>query len=172
MSYIRSKVRYNCFCKLKGNEAPDQEVIKVIEEQLGKYTWSGFTTDWDVAVFPDKIKVIPNVRDINRVMEVCTYAHIASKNNIKFDQLSDADMAVVQMVESQFLDGKMDWNNFMQAWGVRWVPDRQRIETYLLNVPSGQIDVTPELIQKVLERGSASADDLYNSVAVNLSREE
>lgn len=172
MSYIRSKVRYNCFCKRKGNEAPDQEVVKIIEEQLGNYTWSKFTEDWDVVVFSDKIKVIPNVKDISRVMEVCTYAHIASKNNIKFDQLSDADTAVVQMIESQFLDGKMDWNNFMQSWGVRWVPDRQRVETYLLNVPSGQIEVTPELIQQVLARGSASADDLFNSVAVNLSKEE
>lgn len=172
MAYIRSKVRYNCFCKRKGNEAPDQDIVSVIEKQLGKFTWSGFTDEWDVAVFPDQIKVIPNVRDINRVIEVCTYAHIASKNNIKFDQLNDSDTAVVQMIESQFLEGKMTWDNFMQAWGVRWVPERRRIESYLLNVPSGQIEVTPELIQKVLERGGAAAEETYKSVAINLSKED
>ena len=172
MSYIRSKVRYNCFCKRKGNEAPDQAVVQEIEKQLGKFKWESFTEDWDVVVFPDKIKVIPNIKDISRVMEVCTYAHIASKNNIKFDQLNDSDMAVVQMIESQFLDGKMDWNNFMQSWSVRWVPDRQRVETYLLNVPTGQIEITPELIQTVLERGSASAENLFNKISVNLDRKD
>lgn len=172
MAFIRSKVRYNCFCKRKGNEGPDQEVISIIEKQLGKYTWSGFTEDWDVVVFPNEIKVIPNVKDINRVMEVCTYAHIAAKNNIKFDHLSDSDMAVVQMIESQFLEGKMSWENFMQVWGIRWVPDRKRVETYLLNTPSGQIEVTPELIQKVLERGGSSSEELYKNIVVNLNKED
>lgn len=172
MSFIRSKVRYNCFCKRKGNEAPDQEVVNLIEKQLGNYTWSGFTQDWDVVVFPDRIKVIPNIKDISRVMEVCTYTHIAAKNNIILNQLSDSDSAIVQMVESQFLEGKMNWENFMQAWGVRWVSDRSRIETYLLNVPAGQIEVTPELIQKVLERGERMNNEMLNSVAVNLNKED
>lgn len=157
--FIRSQVRYNCFCKKKGNPPKDKSIIDVIEPQLTDgYTWSNFTDKWDVAVSATTIKVIPNVTDIARVSEVCTQAAFYAKKGFDMEFETDEERAIVEMVESHFLEGKMTWANFRTNWNIRWDSERNRIETYLINVPTNQKTVTPEMIEAVVARGQTAAE--------------
>lgn len=164
--YVRRDVRYNCF-RMKNGVAPkNQEIIDIIEKQRGNFEWSKFAIDWDVAVTPNQIKVMPSIKDINKVTEICTYKYIAAKKGIEMDRLSDEEEAIVEMIEAQFLEGKMTWANYRERWGIRWENERNRIETYLTNIPSGQIDVTEEMIRAVFERGQSAAETVLGEVRV------
>lgn len=174
MSYIRSKVRYNCFCMRKGVTPPDSEVVSVIEKQLGNRKWSDFTDTWDILVTNNKITVVSNIKDINKVTEICMYAHIAAKSGLEISPEEPEDKAIIHMIESQFLDGKMTWENYRSKWSLRWDDERKRIETYLLKLPYTQIPVTQEMIDMVLQRGIAETNEMYKSAdgVVQTSKEE
>lgn len=166
--YARRDVRYNCFRMKNGVPPKNQDIIDEIEKQMGDFEWSKFAVDWDVAVTPNQIKVMPSIKDINKVTEICTYKYIAAKKGIEMDRLSDEEEAIVEMIEAQFLEGKMTWANYRERWGIRWENDRNRIETYLTNIPSGQIDVTEEMIQEILERGRYNESQFFADVKVIL----
>lgn len=168
MNYARSDVRYNCFRMKRGNVPKRQDIIDEIQRQLGEYTWSEFGEEWDVAVTPTRLKVIPSIKDINKVSEICAYKYIAAKKGFEIDNLSDEEEAIISMIESQFLDGKMSWSNYRETWGVRWENERNRIETYLMHTPQGQITVTDEMINRVLERGSADNNALFEQIKVTI----
>lgn len=164
--YVRRDVRYNCFRMKNGVPPKNQEIIDIIEKQRGNFEWAKFAIDWDVAVTSNQIKVMPSIKDINKVTEICTYKYIAAKKGIEMDRLSDEEEAIVEMIEAQFLEGKMNWANYREKWGIKWENERNRIETYLTNIPSGQIDVTEEMIQKVLERGQSDGESVLGEVRV------
>lgn len=166
--YARRDVRYNCFRMKNGVTPKNQEIIDAIEKQMGDFEWSKFAVEWDVAVTPSQIKVMPSIKDINKVTEICTYKYIAAKKGIEMDRLSDEEEAIVEMIEAQFLEGKMTWANYRERWGIRWENERNRIETYLTNIPSGQIDVTEEMIQRVLERGQSDGESVLGEVRVKI----
>lgn len=173
MTYIRSKVRYNCFCMKKGNKPKDSAVVDVIAKQLGSFTWDKFGEEWDVAVHKNNIVVVRNIKDINKVMEVCLYAQFAAKQGIEIADLNDEDMAVVHMIESQFLEGRMTWANYRSHWNVRWDDERKRVETYLLNLPLSQQPVTEEMIQHVLDRGVNQAKKLVDEIlTISIGKKE
>lgn len=157
--FIRSQVRYNCFSKKKGNPPRDQSIVDLIETQLvDGYEWSNFADVWDVAVSSTSIKVIPNITDIARVSEVCTQAAFFAKKGFDMEFDTEEDKAIVDMVESHFLEGKMTWANFRTHWNIRWDNERNRIETYLINIQPNQKTVTPEMIEAVITRGQTAAE--------------
>lgn len=164
MNYVRSDVRYDCFRMKKGFAPKRQDLIDEIQKHLGDYRWGGFGEEWDVAVTPTRIKVIPSIKDINKVTEICSYKYIASKKGFDIDNLTDQEESIILMIEAQFLDGKMSWSNYRENWGVRWDDERKRVETYLMNVSQGQITVTDEMIQLVLERGTAEKNALFEQI--------
>ena len=168
MAYVRSEVRQNCFLMKKGKPARNKEIVDTIEEIKGPYAWSEFTDKWDVYVTGGQIKIVPCIKDIGKVAEICSYKYVAVKNNIEMEKLNDEEEAIIEMIESQFLDGKMDWSNYRKSWGVYWNQDRNRVETYLMNLPESQIQVTEEMIQKVLERGTADSNSIFAEVKVLL----
>lgn len=174
MSYRRSVVRYNCFCMKKGNPPPNPDIVSRIEEQFTDERWGDFSVGWDVMVAGDKLTIVSNIKDVNKVMEVCAYAHIAAKSGLTVSPDNEEDAAIIHMIESQFLDGRMDWLNYRTAWGIRWDTERSRVETYLLRTPRTQTPVTQEMIDMVLQRGIASANEMYDSVsaAVTSSKED
>lgn len=166
--YARRDVRYNCFRMKNGVPPKNHDIIDIIEKQMDEFKWDKFAEEWDVAVTPTQIKVMPSIKDINKVTEICTYKYIAAKKGIEMDRLSDEEEAIVQMIEAQFLEGKMTWANYRERWGIRWENERNRIETYLTNIPSGQIDVTEEMIQRVLERGQNDVNSTLGEVRVKI----
>lgn len=164
MNYARNDVRYNCFRMKRGIAPKRQDIIDALETQLGEYNWNDFGEEWDVAVTPTQIKVIPSIKDINKVTEICSYKYIAAKKGFDIDSLTEQEEAIVLMIETQFLEGKMSWSNYREKWGVRWDDERKRVETYLMNVSQGQITVTDEMIQLVLERGTAEKNALFEQI--------
>jgi len=166
--YARRDVRYECFRMKNGTPPKRQEIVDLVEKEKGDFEWSKFAVDWDVYVTSSKISVVRCIRDINKVTEICSYKYIAAKKNFEMEVLSDEEEAIISMIEAQFLDGLMTWRNYREAWGVRWEPERNRIETYLMNMPQTQIEVTPEMIQQVLERGTAASDVLFDAVKVSI----
>ncbi len=157
--FIRSQVRYNCFCKKKGTPPKDQSVVDLIEPQfVNDYNWSNFADKWDVAVKPTTVKVIPNVTDIARVSEVCMQASFYAKKGLDMEFDTDEDRAIVDMIEAHFLEGKMTWVNFRTNWNIRWDNERNRIETYLINIQPNQKTVTSEMIEAVITRGQTATE--------------
>lgn len=163
--FVRSQVRYNCFCMKKGNSPKNQDIVDVVSSQLaGGYTWDNFTDAWDVVVRPNEIKVVANIKDIARVTEVCIQASIYAKKGIEFDFDTDEERAIVDMIESHFLEGKMSWDNFRTNWNIRWDNERCRVETYLTNVPTNQTTVTKEMIDAQIVRGQQEANELLTTI--------
>lgn len=166
--YARRDVRYNCFRMKSGYPPKKQEIVDLVEAAKGDFEWSKFADEWDVYVTQSKINVVRCIKDINKVNEICAYKYIAAKKNFEMDAMSDEEESIVGMIEAQFLDGIMSWKNYREVWGVKWEPERNRIETFLMNMPQTQIEVTPEMIQQVLERGTSASDVLFDSVKVIL----
>ena len=166
--YARRDVRYECFRMKNGTPPKRQEIVDLVEKGRGDFEWAKFANEWDVYVTKSAIKVVRNIKDINKVTEICSYKYIAAKKNFEMDAMSDEEEAIVSMIEAQFLDGLMTWRNYREAWGVKWEPERNRIETFLMNMPQTQIEVTPDMIQKVLERGTAASDALFDIVKVSI----
>jgi rubrerythrin len=152
-----------------GTPPKRQEIVDLVEKEKGNFDWAKFADEWDVYVTKSSIKVVRNIKDINKVTEICSYKYIAAKKNFEMDAMSDEEEAIVSMIEAQFLDGLMTWRNYREAWGVRWDDERKRIETYLMNMPQTQIEVTPEMIQKVLDRGTAESNVLFDSVQISIN---
>lgn len=167
--YARRDVRYECFRMKNGTPPKRQEIVDLVEKVRGDFEWSKFADEWDVYVTKSEIKVVRNIKDINKVTEICSYKYIAAKKNFEMDAMTDEEEAIVSMIEAQFLDGIMTWKNYREVWGVKWESERNRIETFLMNMPQSQIEVTPEMIQKVLERGTASSDVLFDTIKVTIN---
>lgn len=170
--YARRDVRYECFRMRNGGPPSRQDIVDIIDSLKGDFEWSEFGTDWDVYVSGDKINVVRNIKDMNKVTEICSYKYIAAKKNFDMDKMSDEEEAIVEMIEAQFLDKIMSWKNYREIWGVRWDTERSRIETYLMNMPQSQIEVTEDMIQKVLERGTAASDVLFDQIKITLKDKE
>ena len=170
MSFIRSVVRYNCFCMKKGIQPKNPEIVELIKPMLAGHEWSDFTITWDVAVKPNKIIVIATIKDIAKVLEVCTMVNICTKSGIALPELSSEEDAIKQMIEAFFLEGIMTWENFKHTWNIRWDHERNRIETYLLTAPVIQDPVTEEQIQAQLDRGFKENEDLLQQAMELIER--
>lgn len=170
--YARREVRYECFRMKNGTQPTRQDIVDLIDGLKGEFEWSKFGADWDVYVSGGKVNVVRNIKDMNKVTEICSYKYIAAKKNFDMDKMSDEEEAIVEMIEAQFLEKIMSWKNYREMWGVRWDDERSRIETYLMNMPQSQIEVTEEMIQKVLERGTAASDVLFDQIKITLKDKE
>lgn len=170
--YARRDVRYECFRMKNGLPPKRQDIVDFVETLKGDFEWSKFSAEWDVYVSKGEIKVVRNIKDINKVTEICSYKYIAAKKNFEMDKMSDEEEAIVEMIEAQFLEGKMSWKNYREIWGVKWDNERSRIETFLMNMPQTQIEVTEDMIQKVLERGTAASDVLFDQIKITLKDKE
>jgi len=149
-----------------------QDIIDMVNSLKNDFEWDKFGTDWDVYVSGGTLKVVRNIKDMNKVTEICSYKYIAAKKNFEMDKMTDEEESIVAMIEAQFLDRIMSWKNYREIWGVKWDNERSRIETYLMNMPQSQIEVTEEMIQKVLERGSAASDILFDQIKITLKDKE
>jgi hypothetical protein len=162
--YSRYDVRYNCFRMKKGNPPKDPAVIALVEEARGNYSWTDFGDKWDVIIKKDKIVVFPSIKDINSVTEVCAKKQLTVEMKLE-KEWNTQEEAIIMMVEAQFLDNLMTWENYKKSWNVRWDADQNRIITYLLKLPKTQEEVTQEMIDKKLQESIANTKQQKSSIA-------
>lgn len=160
----RYDVRYNCYRMKKGNTPKNQEIIDQVNTARGKFSWEEFADTWDVAVKGDQILAFASIKDVNAVTEVCAKKQMITEMGVDKEWTPEED-AIIQMIESQFLEGIMDWSGYKKTWRVKWDDDQKRITTELLNLPKTQTEVTQELVDKKLREQIASAKKIREQVA-------
>ena len=85
----------------------------------------------------------------NLVAETCAKKNLTIELGIEKEWAPEEE-AVIQMIEAQFLENIMTWENYKQKWNVRWNFDQNRVETFLVNRPAIQNEVTQEMIDAKL----------------------
>lgn len=167
----RYDVRNACFRMKKGVKPKDQELLKLIEEAKGGRSWQDFDVSWDIVVKHNLPVVIASIKDINLVIEVCAKRNLMAEMKIDRDW-TEQELAVIQTMEAQFLDGIMTWENFRKRWNVRWNNERNRIDTCLINQPVIQTEVTQEMIDAKLREAMAAKKPVSATLEVRPMTEE
>lgn len=148
----RYEVRNNCFRMQRGAAPSNPELIAEIDKLRGNFSWRDFSQEWDVNVTNGKIYVYKSIKDINAVSEVCAKCNMAADMDIQKDW-TDEEQAVINMIESQFLEGKMDWKNYKTAWRIKWDNEQNRIVTEIIRSAPLQKEVTQAMIdEKIREQ--------------------
>lgn len=167
----RYEVRNNCYRMKKGVAPRDPEIIAEIDSLRDGRSWVDFDDTWDVVVKKEKIIVIPSIKDLNLVSETCAKKNLTVEIGVEKEWSVQED-AVIQMIEAQFLEGIMTWSNYREKWNVRWNFDQNRVETYIVNRPSIQTEVTQEMIDAKLRESMKSIPKSTTSLEVRPMTEE
>jgi hypothetical protein len=167
----RYDVRNACFRMKKGVKPTDLDILQQLEEAKGNRSWQDFDVTWDVVVKNNKPVVIASIKDINMVIEVCAKKSLTAEMNID-REWSEQELSVIQTMEAQFLDGIMTWENFRKRWNVRWNSERNRIDTFLINQPAIQTEVTQEMIDRKLQEAMSARKPVSATLEVRPMTEE
>lgn len=145
----RSELRHACY-RARKNAATEKnkEALALVEPLLtDKQTWSNFSTEWDLMVnTAGNIIIIQPELDSEFIKSTCLDIKLSVMKGLPLDELSDRQQNIKSIVESQMLDGLMDWTNYNSKWRVFVNKDVGMIETKLISQP-GQKPVTQEMIQ-------------------------
>lgn len=145
----RSELRHACY-RAKKNAATDKNraLLTLVEPLLqDSQTWSNFADEWDLMLDTNKnIVIIQPEVDLEFIRGTCLEIKMSIKKDLPLDDLSDRQMNIKSIVESQMLEGLMDWSNYNKTWKVTVNKDVGMIETQLMSSP-GQKPVTNEMIQ-------------------------
>jgi len=154
----------NTAYKMRNNKTPVfPEVVKVLEPLLEEkgFNWAGFPDTWDVVQVKGETKVIHAVRDLREAETVCAQQQMVVKVNAEPD-FDARELAIVESIEAQFLEGIMDWLNYRDEWNLA-KDDQGRIVTKLIKrKPAQKIEITQEVldekIKEQLKKTSGSED--------------
>lgn len=148
--YSRSELRHACY-RAKNNAATEKNkvVLEVVEPLLSdSQTWSGFGTKWDLMLDTNNnIKIIKPEVDSEFIKDTCLEIKMSIKNDMPLDDLSERQLNVKHIVESQMLDGIMTWQNYNKVWKVFVDKDVGMIGTSVIHEQPTQKPVTDEMIQ-------------------------
>lgn len=148
----RYELRNTAYALRNGKRAKYPEVVEVLEPLLEEkgWNWAGFPEVWDVVQLKGEVKVIAAIRNLPEAEAVCAQKQMAEKLGADPD-FGDREIAVVESIETQFLDGIMDWTNYRSEWGVV-KDDVGRIITKLLKrKPAQKLEVTQDVIDQKLK---------------------
>lgn len=150
--YTRYMVRNTCFGMKKGKSLSEdrKEIVKEIEKQLKKkkYSWSNFSKLWDVFVTKDKINVVTIINDMNIIRSVCDQKKMVEEYNIKDKVWTEQESNVIELIEVQFLQGKMEWKNYGKNWTVEFNRETNRVETKLRSAPAQDMELVDQLLKE------------------------
>lgn len=144
----RSTLRHACY-RAKNGVATEEnlQLLSHVEPLLGPgQTWNNFSVVWDVLVNNGVVKVIKPETDIDFIRNTCLEKHFSEVHKTTVNW-SDRKANVISIVDGLMLDKLMTWENYNTQWGVDLDPDVKMIKTVMYNVPSSQIEVTPEMIE-------------------------
>jgi len=167
MNYTRYDVRNAIHRKRRGLQPKKPEIIDIVEPMMRakNYEWHSFSKLWDVIVHKENgIIIVPNISDLPTAESVCAQVKIVAEMNIEKEWNAE-ETAIIENIESQFLDGIMDWKNYRDEWGIKKNSDTDKIETYLIKRKPLQNPVTQEMID-------AKIGKLMSSNTTEEAREE
>lgn len=159
--YTRYEVRNACFRKSKGAEAKIPEIVEILDPLIKEknWGWHSFGKTWDIVIHKDKgIIPVPYVTDLTLVESVCSQMKLTVEHEID-KEWDIGEQAIIELIESQFLEGIMTWENYRDEWAVRKETDTDRIITYLLNRQPNQFEVTQEMIDAKLKAQMTASDN-------------
>lgn len=154
--FLRYDVRNACHKMKRGVNVSDKPEIQEVEKTRNGRSWQDFGKTWDVVVKPNKVTCVEQITDMSLVSETCAKKNLTVELNAD-REWSPAEEAIIQLVEAQFLEGIMSWANYKQKWSVRWNFDLNRAETFLINRPAVQTEVTQEMIDAKLRESMQQA---------------
>lgn len=159
-------LRNTCFRMKMGLNIKNPQIAKQIENVKGSYSWKTFGDKWDIHLKNGKIVVFESVKDISIVSEVCAKRNMIEEMGIEKEWSAQED-AVINMIESQFLEGKMNWSNYKKAWRIKWDDDHNKISTELIRNIFVQKEVTQEMIDRKLQEQMATTKKLQDKIEIN-----
>lgn len=157
--FSRYDVRNACYKMKRGVNISHKPEIQEVDKTRNGRSWQDFGVAWDVVVKPDKIICIPYIKDLNLVSETCAKKNLTVELKIEKEWTPEEE-AVIQMIEAQFLENIMTWDNYKLRWNVRWNFDQNRVETFLVNRPAVQKEVTQEMIDAKLRESMKQAKSI------------
>lgn len=149
MSYTNYQVRNTCFKMKNGNPPKFPEIVDEINAIRGSLAWEDFSETWDVIVKSGKIEIFKTVKDLSAVSEVCAKKNMAVTMGVTPVWTPEED-SIIHMIECQFLENKMTWENYKKVWHVIWNDEQKRVVTDLLKKAFVQNEVTEEQINEKL----------------------
>ena len=164
MKLDRYELRNTCFSLKKGKSPKYAEYVELIAPLIAEKNWSwhSFNDFWDVAIVDNEIRIIASIKNLSEVETVCAQKQMAVKLGAD-PEFDERQSAIVESIESQFLEGIMGWTNYRDEWIVRQDPDNKRILTKLVKrVPQQKVEITQavidEKLQQQIDRNSGSSD--------------
>ena len=113
-------------------------------------SWNTFSVGWDVFVSNEKIIVIKPETDYDFIHTTCLEKSLCEQRGLEMDP-SERQQNVIQIVELNMLEGKMEWPNYNKTWGISVDVELKKISTKLFTTK--QNVVTDDMI-----RASAKSD--------------
>lgn len=158
--YTRYDVRNACSRIAKGLTPRIPELKEILFEKMAEtnYNWAQFGTKWDAVVTNGEIILIAAIKDVDEVKEVCAKRQMIEELGVE-KTWTDREIAVIDAIEAQFLDGIMDWSNYKTNWSVKKDNDRDTVVTYLLKANPGQKKITQADIDAKLRESMGLAPD-------------
>lgn len=158
--YSRYELRNACFRMQKGLEPRTDGIKEFLISLLNQteYNWTSFSKDWDVVVKNSKASIIPSFKDVSEVREVCAKKQMATELGVEKDW-NERETAIIESIETQFLEGIMDWNNYNSQWAVKNDEDRETVTTYLLKLKPTQKEITQDDIDQKLKESMGLVAD-------------
>lgn len=158
--YTRYDVRNACSRIAKGLTPRIPELKEILFEKMAEtnYNWAQFGTKWDVVVTNGEIILIAAIKDVDEVKEVCAKRQMIEELGVE-KTWTDREIAVIDAIEAQFLDGIMDWSNYKTNWSVKKDNDRDTVVTYLLKANPGQKKITQADIDAKLRESMGLSPD-------------
>ena len=160
-------LRNTCFRMKKGIRPKYPDIVKQIEEVKGNYAWSTFADKWDIILKNGKPVVYESIKDLNLVADVCAKKSMITEMGIE-KEWSTEEEAIIMMIESQFLDGKMDWKNYKKTWRIKWDDDHNKIATELIRTLYVQKEVTQDMIDQKLQEQIEASKKIRDNIVVHL----
>lgn len=146
----KSELRNACYRAKKGVATSGHDALLAVVSPLLNETqcWDNFPKVWDIMLDRNgKVVIIKPETDYDYIHSTLLEAAMNAKANLSFDSFDDRQMNIISQVESLMLIGIMSWDNYNRAWGVGIDPSLKTISTKQYNIKSGQITVTPAMIE-------------------------
>ena len=138
--YTRYDVRNACSRIAKGLEPRNPDIKPILMEKMSEtnFNWSQFGTKWDAVVTEGNISFITAIKDLDEVKDICTRRQMIEELGVE-KSWNERETAIIDAMETQFLDGIMNWNNYNKSWGVKMDTDRGSVVTFLTKIKPSQI---------------------------------
>lgn len=139
--YTRYDVRNACLRLAKGLDPRIPELKDILQDKIREtnYNWTSFGSKFDAVIVNNEIHFIAAIKDLDEVKSVCSRRQMIEELGVEKNDWADREIAIIDAMEVQFLDGIMDWRNYKNTWDVKMDTDRGSVVTFLTGQKPYQI---------------------------------